>query len=331
VQAFVLILALGMVSEEPPAAAKPARPAIDHLCGPLPVRDLRWTPRQGPLRVTGTVVIGPGRKLEIAAGTQVLVGPGNLCPDSARPQEGTAFSVEGGTFLVQGRPGRPVVFRPTAEGTHLAWEGIRVVGARAGAVDLSWLELHRAQVGATFGAGTGWIRHAAIEDCGIGIAALDGAAPWIHHCAFGRSVATDIVSSRSAPFVQSCLFLGSRGDAIRFDGVGLARVETSCFWGYRGAAFVRGPSDLGRWKNDTTPDRYGNWHRDPVLKGSPLDRDMAERRRKALSDAPWWKPRRMPEDPPGSGPWALSPFSPLLEKGDSRHGARSDIGLWGGR
>jgi hypothetical protein len=333
VQAFLFILCLGLARAEtpPPATGKEAKPTIDHLCGPLPVRSLRWTPKQGPLHVTGTVVVGPGRKLELAAGTQVLIEPGNLCSDSAKPDEGTAFSVEGGTFLVQGVPGRPVVFRPGTAGTSLAWEGIRVLGAREGTVDLSWTEVHRAQVGVTFATGTGWIRHAALEDCGIGVAALNGATPWIHHCAFGRSVASDIVSSRSAPFIQSCLFLDGNGDAIRFEGVGLARVETSCFWGHRGAALVRGPAGLGGWKNDTTPDRFGNWHRDPILRGSPLDQALTERRRKELSNAPWWKPRRLPDNPPGSGPWALSAFSPLLEKGDSRRGAHSDIGLWGGR
>lgn len=316
---------------DPPSTGKGAKPVIDHLCGPLPVKSLRWTPKQGPLNVTGTVIIGPGRKLEIAAGTQVLIGSDNLCPDSARPDDKTSLSVEGGTLLVQGAPGRPVVFRPTAGGSSLAWEGIRVVGAAKDSVDLSWVELHRAKVGATFSSGTGWIRHAAIEDCGIGIAALNGATPWIQHCAIGRSVVADIVSARSAPLIQSCLFLGGGGDAIRFDGVGLARVETSCFWGHRGKVFVRGPAGMGGWKNDTMPDQFGNWHRDPIVRGSTLDLDLARRRQKDLAVAPWWKPRRLPDNPPGSGPWALSAFSPLLGKGDARYGVHSDIGLWGGR
>jgi len=305
------------------------------LCGRLPVDDLHWWPDLGPLHISGSVVVGPGQVLGLAAGTLVLTSAQPTCGDSSGSQGGTTVSIAGGSFFVRGTPSHPVVFRPAAADQGLSWGGIRVEQAEEGTVDLQWLEIHRARTGATFVAGTGEIRHAVFEDCGIGIAALEGAAPRISHSVVGGSAVADVVSELSAPLFRSCLFVDGSGDGIRFRGTGLARVETSCFWRHGGETVVRGPQGLGGWTNDTLPDRYGNWRRDPVLRGSALDRAAAENRRREVEAAPWWKHARMPDPPRGSGPWALSAFSPLLGAGEwSLHrfpdGARCDIGLWGG-
>ena len=319
------------------SAAKPLPPGSvgNPLCGPLGVRFLGWGPNLGPLHISGTVVLGPGQTLEIDAGTTVLASPDAVCADSAHAGEGTGLLVTGGSLLVRGTPGHPVVFRPSIPGKDFGWGGIRVEQAVEGAVDLAWLEVHRATTGVSFVAGAGEMRHGAVVDCGIGIAVLSGAAPRILHCVVDRSLLADVVSERSAPLFRSCLFLDGHGDGLRFQGTGIARVETSCFWGHLGAQVVRGPEGLGSWKSDTLPDRFGNWRRDPGLRGSALDRAATETRRIEVAAAPWWKHQRMPEPPWGSGPWALSAFSPLLgagERGLCRipSGMRCDIGLWSG-
>jgi len=305
------------------------------LCGRLPVDHLHWWPELGPLHLAGSVVVGPGQVLGLAAGTVVLASAEPTCSDSSGIQGGSTLSISGGSFFVRGTPSHPVVFQPVAADQGLAWGGIRVEQAEDGTVDLQWLELRRARTGATFVAGTGEIRHAVFEDCGIGIAALDGAAPRIYHSVVVRSTIADVVSELSAPLLRSCLFLDGSGDALRFRGIGLARVETSCFWRHGGETVVRGPQGLGGWTNDTIPDRFGNWNRDPVLRGSAMDHASTEKIRREVEAAPWWKHERMPDLPLGIGPWALSAFSPLLGVGEwSVHrfpdGARCDIGLWSG-
>ncbi|HXP91794.1 MAG TPA: hypothetical protein VN931_12805 [Fibrobacteria bacterium] len=305
------------------------------LCGRLPVDDLHWWPDQGPLHISGSVVVGPGQVLSLAAGTVVLASAEPTCSDSSGIQGGTTLSISGGSFFVRGKPGHPVLFQPVAGDRGLSWGGIRVEQAEDGTVDLQWLDLRRARTAAAFVAGSGEMRHAVMEDCGIGIAALDGAAPRIYHSIVSRSTVADVVSELSAPLLRSCLFLDGSGDGIRFRGTGLARVETSCFWRHGGETVVRGPQGLGGWTSDTAPDGFGNWNRDPVLRGSDLDREFSEKRHREVEAAPWWQHARMPELPRGTGPWALSPFSPLLGVGEwSLHGfpngAHCDIGLWSG-
>jgi hypothetical protein len=331
---IVAILSAGLLllsgQEEP--KKKPSGPPLERLCGALPAKTVKWKTRYGPLRMSGSVVIGPGRRLELEPGTVVVVDTGDLCPDSGRAdEEGPTLSVEGGTFLARGLPGRPVVFQPAQEGASLAWGGIRIRGAKQeDSIQIHWTEIRRARVGVGFEGGAGLLRHGAVTGCGIGISILDGATPRIEHSVVDRSVAADIVSSRSAPSIQSCLFLNGGGDAVRFDGIGLARVENSCFWGHRGQSVVRGPDGVGGWKRDSVPDRFGNWRRNPILRNSPEADALKQRYLQSLSSKPWWL-RQLPRDPPGSGPWSLSPFSPLLGKGDRRYGVASDIGLWGGR
>ncbi len=305
------------------------------LCGPLLGQTLRWGPKQGPLHISGTVVVGQGQALIIAAGTTVLTIPEPTCVDTVNSGDGATLLVAGGSLVVQGLPRNPVVFQPSTQGKGFGWGGIRVERAHESTVDLAWLELRRARTGIAFVAGSGEMRHSVVDGCGIGIAALAGAAPRILHCVVSGSLLADAVSERSAPLFRSCLFLDGRGDGIRFQGTGLARVENSCFWGHRGTQVVRGPDGLGGWKYDTVPDRFGNWRRDPVLRGSALDRAATDKKRLEVAAAPWWKHSRMPDLPYGYGPWALSAFSPLLGAGEMGlcqipNGTRCDVGLWSG-
>ena len=315
----------------------PKRPK-GNLCGPLS-KNLAWNARQGPLLLAGTVTIGPGVSLTIGAGTEIRIGSYDSCPDSGAVAGGhsIALVVRGGTLLIAGLPDKPIVFKPLAEARGFLWEGIRIEkSSRDQDATLRWFELSRASKGVSFLAGAGRIDHGVIEDCGIGIASLLGASPTVTHSVLSRSVVADVVSSRSATRILSCLFLDGRGDAIRFDGVGLSEIATSCFWGHRGSVVVRGPAGLGGWKSDSVPDPFGNWRRDPVLRESNQHQILLAQSRKSLAGQPWWKSRRPPEDPPGTGRWALSPFSPMIDRGETRFcsdsdGSKCDIGLWGGK
>lgn len=304
------------------------KPLPTRLCGPLPRDVLNWNPKNGALRLGGRLVVGAGQSLVLPQGALVVADPDTSCRDSSGSPSLPGILVAGGTLSIRGTWRNPVVLRPLREGTDLAWEGIQVSGAREGDVNLDWLEVRRARVGVNFSAGTGEVRHAVASDCGIGFAAVAGAAPRIRHSIVHRSRVADLVSERSAPLVQSCLFLDGLGDGLRFDGTGLARISTSLFWNHRGLDLVRGPAGVGGWKSDTAPDAYGNWRRDPVFRGSAKDVDSSAKLRKEIAAAPWWKHRRFPELPWGVGPWVPSPFSPLLGAGERRMGKRVDIGLW---
>jgi hypothetical protein len=305
------------------------------LCGALTNTKLHWDPKLGPLHISGSVVVGPDKSMVLEAGTLVLASAGSSCKDSTGSRLGTTLLVAGGSLMVHGKPGHPVVFRPAIATKGFGWDGIRAEKAGEETVDLAWIEVRQAQTGISFVAGSGRLSHGVVEDCGIGIATLAGAAPRITHSVVSRSLVADAVSERSAPLFRSCMFLDGKGDGLRFQGTGLARVELSCFWGHRGSDVVRGPEGLGGWKGDSVPDRYGNRSVDPLLRGSESESIALAKFRQDMAGRSWWKRRRLPDVPNGSGPWALSPLSPLLGAGERgrcglAEGARCDIGLWGG-
>ncbi len=324
--------------ESQPRATGPVR-AKNRLCGELPAKRLSWKSKQGPLYLAGTVIVGPGATLAVDAGTEIRIGAVDSCPDPLAPadEKGIALVVRGGTLRIDGKAGGPVVFRPENGSRGYAWNGIRIeLAPRDESASLRWTEIVRASKGVSFVASAGRLEHVVIEDCGIGVASLKGASPSVSHSVIHRSAIADIVSGRSAIRVVSSLFLDGAGDGIRFDGVGLAEIRTSAFWGHRGAPIVRGPTGLGDWTTDSLPDRYGNWHVDPVLSGSAEHLARLGRAQDSLARLPWYRPRRLPETPAGKGPWALSPFSPLVDRGEPRRctdpdDSPCDIGLWGGR
>jgi len=308
------------------------------LCGSLPAKKLVWKAKQGPISLVGTVVIGPGAELDIGSGSEIRIGGYDSCPDSgatASNGRSIALVVRGGKLRLNGKAGKPVRFTLPASGTGYLWNGIRVEkAARDEDAQLRWIELSRATKGLSFLASAGKVEHAVVEDCGIGIASLLGASPTISHSVISRSGVAAIASNRSATRVVSSLILEG-GDGIRFDGIGLSSIATSCFWGQTGTEIVRGPAGVGTWKGDSIPDRFGNWHRDPVLRDSPEHQSRLAQARQRMETQPWWKPRRLPDAPSGQGRWSLSPFSPLIDKGESRFcsdpdGTKCDIGLWGG-
>jgi len=329
-------------SAPPPKAKRPEAPDAprlrkrpEGLCGPLTRKQVGWTRRDGILRLSGTVVVGPGQTLTIGPGVEVQMASRDACPDSTN-QDGTSLLVmAGGTLLVEGKPSAPVRFLPDSLAKGLSWGGIRLDRTSPKQVRLAWLEISQARTGITFLGGDGEVAHASFLRCGVGVAVLGGGAPAVRHSLFHRSVVSDVVSRRSSPHLWGNLFLEGSTDGIRFDGVGLARLEGNCFFGHRGEAIVRGPAGSGSWKADTLPDRFGNWRRDPVLRGSDTARRLELARRRALDTASWWIPRRPLREPPGTGPWALSAHSPLLDKGPrlckDMDGTTCDIGLWGGR
>ena len=323
----------GTAFDSSSAKTPPPGSAGNPLCGPLPFASLNWGPKRGPLHLSGTVLVGPGQVLELLAGTLVLAEAEPACQDSTHSGDGTMILVVGGSLRVKGLPGHPVVFQPSLQGNGFGWGGIRAESAAVGTVDLAWPEVRRARTGISFVAGSGEVRHGVVVDCGIGIAAISGAAPRILHSVVARSLLADAVSERSAPLFRSCLFLDGKGDGLRFQGTGLARVENSCFWNHGGITVVRGQAGLGRWTSDTLPDRYGNWRRDPLLRGSAGDLEATAIFSRKMAGLPWWKRTRMPREPPGAGPWALSGLSPLLGAGERGlcklpEGTRCDIGLW---
>jgi len=331
------------VGEHPLSVEPSAPPALPPrpkgvLCGELPAKTQRWKARQGPLTLAGSVVIGPGATLVIGEGTEIRVAANDSCPESDAEfgKAEIALVVRGGTLRIEGTSQKPVVFKAMSTTKGFGWEGIRVEKAsKDGQAALRWFEISNTSIGIAFIAGAGRIEHGVIDRCGIGITSVLGASPTIRHTVVSRSAVADLVSSRSATRVTSCLFVDGEGDGIRFDGTGLSEIRTSCFWNQRGAEITNGPPGLGEWSSDTLPDAFGNWQRDPVLRGSPEHERLLAEFDERMSGQPWWKPRRPPENPPGTGPWALSPFSPLVDRGEEHFcsdvdGSKCDIGLWGG-
>lgn len=308
----------------------------DGLCGPLTRKKTTWTRRDGVLFLRGTVVVGTDQSLSIGPGVDVRVSSRDACPDSSS-RDGTSIVVlAGGSLTVSGKPQAPVRFTPdSASPKGLSWGGLRLEKTRPAQISLTWAEIHSARTAITFLGGEGDIAHLVASRCGVGVAVLGGGAPTIRHSVFHHNVLADVVSKKSSPHLWGNLFHESQTDGIRFDGVGLARLEGNVFFGQRQNAIVRGPAGAGGWTSDTLPDRYGNWRRDPILRASDSASRLMKARQRGLDSAAWWVPRRPLPEPPGSGPWALSAHSPLLDKGPRLckdvDGTTCDIGLFGGK
>lgn len=314
------------------------------LSGILPRNAVIWKPgkKSKPLFLESDVVVGPGQVLEIAEGTVVHVAARDRAPMGAGDWADSQFVsliVRGGTLRILGTRERPVRFIPGKPGKGARWGGIHVEDTRSRSqFDLSWVDIPAALQGIVFDRAAGSVRHAVIADGNIGILAKGGSAPEILHSVVARQRVAGLHSERSGVLVRASLFLDNAGPGARFDGVGLARLENNAFWNNAAGDLVRAPPGTGGWKTDSViaPDLYGNVRANPVLRTSTLHRALQAKREDSLRTAPIWR-RRLPDPPPGSGPWALSPFSPLLDRGSrsplcrDSDGSACDIGLWGGR
>ena len=314
------------------------------LSGVLPRKEVIWKPRKKakPLYLESDVVVGPGQVLEIGEGTIVHVAARDRAPLGAGDWTDSQFVsliVRGGTLRILGTRERPVRFLPGKPGKGARWGGIHVEDTRLRSqLDLSWVDLPAALHGIFFDRAAGSVRHATIADGNIGILAKGGSAPEILHSVLARQKVAGLHSERSGVLVRGSLFLDNQGPGARFDGVGLARLENNAFWNNAAGDLVKAPPGTGGWKTDSVvvPDLYGNVRANPVLRTSALHRALQAKREDSLRTAPIWR-RRLPDPPPGSGPWALSPFSPLLDRGSrsplcrDTDGSACDIGLWGGR
>ncbi len=312
------------------------------LAGELPRRAMVWKPRKPKvLHLEADVVVGPGQSLEIAAGTEIRVAARDRSPMGAGDWADSQFVsliVRGGSLKLLGTAEKPIRFVPERGGKGVRWGGIEIrdVGSRS-QVELSWVQIPGALRGVTFERATGVVRHAVIEGGNVGISVRGGGSPEVVHSVLARNSVAGLLSEKSGPRARGCLFFANPGVGAKFEGVGLARLENNGFWDNAGGDIVRGPARTGGWAKDTlvVPDAFGNVRTDPVLIASPLHATLMARKRDSLRTAPVWR-RRLPDPPHGKGPWALSPFSPLLDRGSAspvcrdRDGSACDIGLWGG-
>lgn len=319
------------------------RPKLDSgtLAGRLPVRKFTWNSRQGPLLLASDVVVGPGQTLEIGPGTEIRVAARDPEPAGAGDwidSQYVSLIVDGGTLRLLGSPARPIRFLPLRKGPAPHWGGIRIIDTRPEQVEIRWTDLPRAHIGVDMERSTGQLRHLVVRDAGIGIRATGGAAPEISHSIVVGSRIAGLHAEKSGPLVRATIFADNKGPGARFEGVGLARLESNAFWNNAGGDILRGPPKTGGWTSDTIvkPDIYGNVRTNPVFRASSLHAKLLDLKRDSLQLAPIWK-RRLPENPRGDGPWALSPFSPLLDRGSlsplcrDKDGSACDIGLWGGK
>jgi len=319
-----------------------AKPDSGVLSGPLPERRFTWSADQGPLLLASDVVVGPGQILEVGAGTEIRIAARDVAPAGTGDwldSQQVSLVVDGGTLRLLGTPGAPIRFTPLRRGPAPHWGGIRIVGTREKAqIDVRWIDIPRAHVAVDLDRSVGRLRHVVVRDASMGIRCTGGSAPEIAHSIVTGSRIAGLHSERSGPIVSATIFVDNKGAGARFDGTGLARLENNAFWNNGGGDIVKGPPRTGGWSTDSivTPDAYGNVRTNPVFRASSLHAKLLARKRDSLRLAPLWK-RRLPENPRGDGPWALSPFSPLLDRGSASplcrdaDGSACDIGLWGSK
>lgn len=321
-----------------------ARPHLDSgtLAGAIPGRRFVWSAKNGPLRLLADVVVGRGQSLEIGPGTEIQVAARDKAPAGKGDWADSQFVsliVRGGSLRILGTASRPVRFVPLRRGATPHWGGIHVLDVgEPSQVVVEWADIPRAIVGLEFERASAKVRHVVVRSTSMGFRAVGGSAPEISNSIIFDARIAGLHSERSGPIVRGSIFVDNSGPAVRFVGTGLARLENNAFWNNAGGDILRGPAGVGGWKSDSlvVPDAFGNVRTIPVFRATALHARLLGRLKDSLRDAPLWK-RRPPKDPPGNGPWALSPFSPLLDRGSRSPLCRDvdaspcDIGLWGGK
>ncbi len=281
-----------------------------------------------------------------------------------------SLKIEGG-FLCLGEPSRPVRILPEkGSADRVAWDGIRIKGKRIGEVEIAHTEIRGAHAALRVEASEFFVHHTLLQDNNVGLHLTRRADLWVVNSVLtGHRSAAAWVQGSSPRFVNS-VFVGNRGYGVWNDGGVTLALRHNAFWDngdvncYRCPhAFLKpvpppaadGKAESGAPAADLPPtDGYGNLLADPVFYGSPAHRraeaadpsrdtpqhlvaDTTLARLEKESRGRFFALKEKPKaafKKRGDGPYALSPYSPLLGRGapslKNPDGSRSDIGLFGG-
>lgn len=247
--------------------------------GELP-KESRW---QGVVRVTGDITVPAGGKLEIAAGTKVLIAE----QDAAKAgwdKLSVEFYVRG-QLIVNGSTDKPVLITLETAAADAAsetttgwnhermWHGITLFASSDAAQNrdhIRGMQLEHAMSGVQVPDADPLIEDCVFRNCGIGVevgslwaerllVSNDGcgpAGPEIRRCRFTGGYTGICVSSRGVPVIERCVFHKMReGVSTLVPGLGLNLDEpgstvhhclfSECSRGVRGCSLVRDSVFLG--------------------------------------------------------------------------------------
>jgi hypothetical protein len=329
------------------------------VCGKIITRDTRWKPDTGPVYLFTDVVVARGASLTIAPGTRIIIGRPRGVDTTIRQYDeidAKTISIKvHGTLIAEGIRSKRIIFSPDTSNKDGApyWYGIILQEADNQFTEIANVDITGAYCGVTIDECAPVIRNSIIEYNHIGINCRNRAAPRIRNCTIVSNMAVGIGTSTSNPVITGNIIAFNRNNGIWCDGTAKISCTFNCIAENGDGNFLDCDPELGvkvkTGVRGDSVDMFNNRFTDPVFIGSPAERKKQEQdvtlptEKGLIKDSLiasiinlGRKPTAKTEEPPATGRYQLSKYSPCIDAGDpdagfkDPDGSRNDIGNRGG-
>jgi len=243
-------------------------------------RETRWRESDGPFILEGDILIARRATLIIMPGTRVIISSGARKIIMAEPLDridSTLVSIRvQGSLNAVGTRNNPIVFEPErSEYASYQWRGIIFDHADLTHTELAFTEISGAVTGITIRNTNVTVRNNAIENCNIGIHAMQGGAPRIINNLISSCFTAGIKVERSNPEILNNIIAFNNNLGLWCDNSSKITFKYNCVFGNTDGNFLNcepefGKITRGRKGGDST-DNYNNIVSDPVFRDSPAE------------------------------------------------------------
>jgi hypothetical protein len=324
-------------------------------------RETRWKAEDGPYILEGDLLIARFGNLVIMPGTRVIVSAdakkGELAPPFDKA-DSTLVSIRvKGVLNCVGRRNNPIVFEPEKSGhVEFPWRGIILDKADDRYTQIAFTEISGATAGVTVKNTKSVVRNSAIENCNIGILAVETGAPRIYNNLITGCFTAGIKVERSNPQIHNNIIAFNSNLGLWCDNSSKIAVKYNCVFGNADGNFLDCDPELGKMsraggKGRDSTDANGNITVDPIFAGSaaealaieldvslPTDSSkVKDKKLLGIANLPFGAPRKKEPTTLGSEVRQLSKYSPCVNAGDpagefkNADGSRNTMGPSGGQ
>lgn len=321
-------------------------------------RETRWKAEDGPFIVEGDLLIMKRVNLTIAPGTRIIIKEKETKPTGIEQFDKADSSLISirvlGSITAVGRRSNPIIFEPErSELTGYIWRGLILDGADALNTEIAFIELTGATTGITLKNTNTLVRNSAIENCNVGIHAMQGGIPRVHNNLIATCFTAGIKVEKSNPQIVNNIIAFNNNLGMWCDNSKIA-FKYNCVFGNTDNNFLDCDPELGRLtravKGKDSTDAQGNIVADPIFAGSVAEARAIELDLSLKTDSSKVKNTRLLNIPNlqfgtkpfvdasviGSDHRLLSKYSPCVNAGDpsgsfkNADGTRNTIGPSGG-
>ncbi|MCL2218870.1 MAG: right-handed parallel beta-helix repeat-containing protein [Chitinispirillia bacterium] len=248
-------------------------------------RETRWKAEDGPFIIESDLLIVRRVNLTIAPGTRIIIknadnGKGH--PDQFDRADSSLISIRVlGSITSIGRRNNPITFEAETSGlVGYNWRGIILDGADAENSEIAFTEITGATTGITLQNTNILIRNNAIENCNIGIHAMNGGAPRIFNNMITTCFTAGIKVEKSNPQILNNIIAFNNNLGLWCDNSSKITFKYNCVFGNTDNNFLNCDPELGRLtravRGKDSTDIHGNIISDPVFIGSAAEAKAIE-------------------------------------------------------